>query len=156
MSKRRERLLFRVTRDGCLAPADGITAGRCRERGYRVGDQLLCDITKPRNPRFNRFAHVFGTMLVENIDDFEGMDPHSVLKRLQWEANVGCEEMGVEVPGMGFATIRIPQSLSFGSMDEGQFREVIRGMSRYIAKKYWPEMTPEEIEQMAETMPEVA
>ena len=53
MSKRRERLLFRVTREGCLAPADGITAGRCREVKWATPDGF------PSYVRVSDQGHVF-------------------------------------------------------------------------------------------------
>lgn len=151
MSKQ-ARYMLRVEK-GRLVPADGFTARRLRERGYRVGDLLSASLSKPRNPGFHRLAHQFGALLADNLDEFEGMDAHAALKRLQWEANIGCEEMGVQVPGVGYAMIRIPESLSFASMDEGRFREVYRAMTRWVAKRYWPSLTPEKIEEMAELMP---
>ena len=51
---------------------------------------------------------------------------------------------------------RQARSLSFESMDEGEFKETIRAMSEYIARTYWPSLTPQQIEQMAEAMPEAA
>lgn len=151
VKRRPERHALRVVKGG-LTPADSLTQSRLRQRGYRVGDVVFAEIRKPRNPRFHRLAHAFGRLVAENIDAFEGMDPHAVLKRLQWEANVGCEEMGVEVPGAGFAMIRIPRSLSFESMGQGEFHEVVRGMCRHVAQRYWPTLTPEEIEHMATVM----
>lgn len=153
-ARKPERLLLQVAK-GALIPADGYTAKRLRERGYRVDDLLLADLRKPRHPGFHRLAHRLGVLVANNIEDFEGLDGHQALKRLQVEGNISCDELPV------FLIIydqkikvnqRIPRSLSFSSMDEGEFREVMRKMSSFIAAEYWPSLTAEQIEEMAETM----
>ena len=151
--RRRERLALRVVK-GSLIPADAYTQSRMRERGYKVGDLVFAEIIKPRNPKFHRLAHRIGSLCAQNIDSFSGMDAHKVLKRLQWEANIGCEEIGVQVPGVGLAMMRWPQSLGFESMEEGEFHEVTRQFCRHIASAYWKTLSPEQIEEMAESMVE--
>ena len=151
VKRRRERLALRVVK-GSLIPADASTQGRMRERGYKVGDLVFAEITKPRNPKFHRLAHRIGSLCAQNIDAFSGMDAHKVLKRLQWEANIRCEEIGVQVPGVGLAMMRWPLSLGFESMEEGEFHEVTRQFCRHIAGTYWKTLSPEQIEQMAESM----
>jgi hypothetical protein len=151
-----ERLLFTVVK-GALVPADGYTTKRLRERGYRVGDILLADLRKPRNPGFHRLAHRLGALVADNIEDFAGLDGHAVLKRLQIEGNIECDEIPLVLVILGQKVKimhRVPRSLSFASMDEAQFRATIRRISRYIAEAYWPSLTPEAIELMAEAMPE--
>ena len=181
-ARKPERLLLTVVK-GALAPGDGYTAKRLRERGYKVGDILLADLRKPRQPGFHRLAHRLGMLVADNIDEFAGLDGHAVLKRLQIEANVECDEiriivspswllgplvkedqtgagvvrkllnMVLDLVGKHVEVIqRIPRSLSFASLDEGEFREVMRKISGYIAAEYWPSLTAEQIEEMAETM----
>lgn len=154
-SRKRERLLLRVAK-GCLEPADGFTAARLRARGYRVGDQVLAELTKPRNPKFHRLVHQFGQVLVDNVEAFAHLDGHQVLKRLQIEGDIACDQVPLVIPGVGPVTYRVPRSLSFESMDDGEFSEVFREFSRYVAKHYWPDMTPEQIENMAGLMSEAA
>jgi hypothetical protein len=48
----------------------------------------------------------------------------------------------------------IPRSFSFESMDQGEFYEAVKGICRYIADEYWPDMTPEQVQEMAEVMPD--
>ena len=146
--RRPERHALRVIKGG-FAPADGGTANRLREKGVRIGDLVFVEMKKPRNPKFHRLVHAFGEILVQNIEAFEALNSHSVLKRLQIEAGVGCDEMAVIFPGIGPCTYRIPRSLSFESMDEGEFSEVFEGFCRHVCKAYWPSMTPEAIEQLA-------
>lgn len=150
-TRRRERLAFRVDK-GCLRPADMSTNGRMREKGYKVGDLVFAEITKPRNPKFHRLIHRIGSLCAENIESFSGMDAHKVLKRIQWEANIGCEEIGVQVPGVGLAMMRWPLSLGFESMDESEFKEVSLNFCRHISARYWKDLTEDQIAEMAESM----
>lgn len=147
--------MLRVAK-GVLEPADNYSLGKLRDRGYHVGDILAAELRKPRNPGFFRLAHAFGKLVADNIDEFSGMDAHSVLKRLQIEANVGCDEMLLNLPGVGKMVYRMPQSLSFDTMDDGEFREVYMGMCRHVAERYWHGLSAEQIAAMAETMPEAA
>jgi hypothetical protein len=61
----------------------------------------------------------------------------------------------LEALGAGTAKVpvRLPRSLSFESMDDGEFRTVFRGFAEYIARRYWPSMTPDQIEQLALAAP---
>ena len=152
---KRDKTLLRVGK-GVLTPADDMAAAQLRTRGFKLGDVVLAEITKPRHPGFHRLAHQLGALLAENLDAFDGMDPHAVLKRLQWEANVGCDEFGAQAPGLGLVMVRTPRSLSFASMDDGEFREVMAGLCRHVAKTYWPSCTPEQVEAMASAWVEAA
>lgn len=148
IKRRKDRTLWRVGR-GRLEPFDAFTAAQLRDKGYRVGDVLSAELTKPRNPGFHRLAHQLGSLLAENLDAFEGVSAHTVLKRLQIEGNIACDEIALVFPGIGPCVQRIPQSLSFASMDESTFRQTIAAMCRYVARHYWPTCSPEEIERMA-------
>ena len=44
--------------------------------------------------------------------------------------------------------LRIPNGLSFESMDEGEYQKSQKDM-HYLHTEYWPSMTPEAIEQLA-------
>lgn len=147
----REKIYLRVVR-GALAPADNYAMAKLRERGFKVGDLLKADLTKPNNPKFHRLMHHIGQLCAANLDEFQGMDAHRILKRLQIEGNIACEELGVKIPGFGMVIQRIPKSLSFESMDDGERHEVARAMCRHISEQYWPGCSPETIEQMAESM----
>lgn len=153
--RRPERIALRIVRGG-FTPADDISVARLRAKGYNVGNVVFAEIKKPRSPGFHRLAHRIGCLVAENIDAFTGMDAHAVLKRLQWESGIGCEEVGVQVPGVGMASVRWPLSLSFESMEEGEFREVVTGLCRHISDKYWPSVSPEQVERMAESWVDAA
>lgn len=138
--RKKPAVQLRVVKGG-FEPYDAGTVDSLRSKRLAVGDVVAAVLTKARNPQFNAKVHVFGKMLAANIAEFEGMEPHAILKRLQWEANIGCEEMGVIAPGLGAVTIRIPQSLSFESMDEGEFSEVYAAFKSYVVRTYWQGMT---------------
>lgn len=150
MSKR-EKIFLRVVQ-GAMVPADNYAAQKLRDRGYKVGDVVKADISKLNNPKFHRLLHFIGQLCAQNLDEFSGMDAHRVLKRLQIEGNIACEEIGVKVPGVGLLMQRLPRSLSFESMDDGERHEVARAMCRHLSDHYWPSASPEAIERMAESM----
>jgi hypothetical protein len=144
---RKSRYALRVIKGG-YQPADASAAAALRQT-HRVGDLLFAEFVKPRNPKFHRLAHQLGSMLAENIEAFEGSAAHTVLKRLQIEADVGCEHLSLNFPGIGPVMYRQARSLSYESMDEAEFKDVIAGMCRHVSKTYWKTCTPEEIERMA-------
>lgn len=150
--KRPEKLAFRVhahEKHGfLLSPADSYSYGRMQDKRYRHGDLVFAAPTKPRNPGFHRHAHNIGTLLAENIDDFEGMQAHAVLKRLQLETGIGCDEYGYRLDGRMLFQ-RVPYSLSYESMDDGEFREVIAGFCQHICDNYWHSLEPRDVEDMA-------
>lgn len=152
ITKRRpERIALRVAK-GCLRPADGLSEARLRAKGFHIGDLVFAELKKPRNPGYHRLAHQLGMLIADNLDEFDGMDPHAVLKRLQLESGIGCEEIAYKINGMTVVQ-RIPLSLSFESMDEAEFEGVFRGMCRHLSKLYWPSASPDEIAAMLDLMP---
>jgi hypothetical protein len=146
--RRKPRHALRVIRGG-YAPADASTASVLRDNGHRIGDLVFVEFSKPRNPGFHRLAHQLGSLLAENLDAFEGMTAHAVLKRLQIEGDIACDHIALVFPGVGPVEYRQAQSLSYESMEDGQFREVIAAMCRHVSRTYWPSCKPEEIERMA-------
>lgn len=147
--------MFRFEK-GALVPADTYTVTRIRERGYKVNDLVTVEITKPRSPGFWRLAHRIGTLCSRNIEAFHGMDAHAVLKKLQLDGNIECDETRTEIPGLGVVIHRAARSLSFEAMDQGHFFEVSKAFCRHIAATYWPELTSEAVQEMAESFVEEA
>ena len=150
MKNKRERIYLRVSK-GCLIPADDYAASRLREKGYKLNDVLAAQIVKLRNPKFNRLVHRIGQIVVANIEAFAGLDAHTAIKRLQMEGRIACDEIGIMVPGYGMVVQVIPRSMSFDTMDEGEYNEAARAICRLIAQRYWPTLTPEQVEKMAES-----
>jgi hypothetical protein len=129
------------------------TRQQLKEKGYKPGDDVSLEIYKVRNAEFNNLVHQFGVVLSENLDDFTGVDPHKVIKRIQLEGGIACDEMALR-GDFGIVYHRIPQSIAFDQMEEGDFKALFREMTRYVAREYWPSLTPEQIEQMAGFMPD--
>lgn len=143
------RYALRVYADGRYLPADA-TSRAALHAMHHAGDLVFAEFSRPRNPGFHRLAHALGGLLAENLDAFTGCAPHAVLKRLQIEANVGCNEIGLNFPGVGPCSYRVPESLAYESMDETRFHEVISGLCAYVSRTYWPTVEPDAIERMAE------
>jgi hypothetical protein len=140
--------MMRVIKGG-FEPADNYTQSKLRERNYHMGDLVTCTFKKLNNPKFNRLIHYIGILCQTHIEAFHGMDAHKILKRLQIEGNIHCEAIGVVIPGIGMAEYRYPLSLDFETIDDGARHEIGRAFCRWIAERYWKDMTPEAIEDMA-------
>lgn len=125
----------------------------CREREYRAGDQVRCEIKKARNVKFHRLVHALGRMVSEQVDKFHGLDAHTTIKRLQLDASVCCSYEAFDIPELGRVMRQIPESISFDYMTEERFREFWRGICQHLIEKYWPGLTEEAIEQMTGLMP---
>jgi hypothetical protein len=149
--KKPPRIAFRVV-NGTLQPADRWAEQEFRAKGINEGDIVYAAIVRLRSKGLNRLVHRIGKLCAENIEDFAGMDGHAVIKRLQIEANVCCDEIGVLLPDVGMVVYRVPQSIAFDSMDEFEFREAGKALCRYIAWRYWTGLEPEQIEVMAGSM----
>lgn len=146
----REKIMLRVER-GALVPADEQSRERLNGRGLSVGDVVSAEITKPRNVRFHRLAFAIGRMCAENIEAFHGMTAYDALKKIQLDAQIACTTQDVEMDGVGKVRIVKPESLSFASMDQIRFHEVMGQMCVHLAAVYWPTMTAEQVEEFAQT-----
>lgn len=136
-----------------LVPAGHADAQAIRERGVTIGQMLRADLTKPRNPEFHRLAHALGDLVCKNIDGYSDCTAHGAIKRLQERSGIGCEVTRTEIPEVGVLVSKKPKSIAFDSMDQGEFYELVRSLCRYIAERYWPQCTAEEVEEMIELMP---
>jgi len=149
MSKK-EKIYFRVTKEGYLKPADNYAQKLMIEKKYKGGDILSAALSKLRNPGTNKNAHKIAGLCRAHIDAFSNYDDdHKVLKRLQIESGAACEEIGAHVSGM-WCLVKYPLSFSFDSLGEAEFIAAIKTICWHISEKYWPGMQPEQIELMAE------
>lgn len=150
-SKRRpQRIALRpvvVEGRAMLEVADDLSRQRIKDKRLSLGEVVFAEIKKPRNPRFHALAHALGNLIAESLDDFTGMDAHRVLKRLQIESGVCCDEIGYRLQGMWIVQ-RVPQSLAFDSMDEGEFRAFMQGIAGHLIDNYWPNCTHEDIQSL--------
>ncbi|MES0445043.1 MAG: hypothetical protein ABUJ92_00720 [Desulfobacterales bacterium] len=147
----RKKFPLRVVKGG-FQPASQTAIDELKERGYKIGDMVFADFSKPRNPGFHRLVHALGKLCSENLDAFEGVEAHKVLKRLQVEGNIECDEVALNFPGVGPCVYRIPRSLSYESMSQDQFKLAYMGFCRHIAKVYYPTLTADQVDEMAELM----
>lgn len=150
VQNKKERIYLKVAK-GCLVPADSYAESQLRAKGYKIGDVVAAQITKLRNPKFNRLVHRIGQLVVSNIEAFHGLDAHTAIKRIQLEGRIECDLIGINIAGYGMVEQAIPRSLSFDTMDEAEYQAAAAAMCRHIAKVYWPTLSPEKIEQMAES-----
>lgn len=146
---KKPRVFLRVVK-GALVPADSCAESQLREKGYKVGDVVSAEIKKLNNPKFHRLLHRLGQLCATHLDAFSGMPAHSVLKRIQLEADICCEPLQIVMPGVGMVTVKLPESLSFENMEDGERKAFGMRFCRHISEKYWPELQPEAIEKMAE------
>lgn len=162
---------------GAMVPCHATDMRLMRERGYRIGDQLRCEITKPRILGQHRKAHILGQMCIAHIEGFENLGSHDAIKRLQRESGVCCELESIDaspvveailsaaqkllgspatamlravLPEIKTIDVTVPRSLAFDRMEEGDFQLFYRGICAHLAGTYWPDCTPERIEEMAE------
>ncbi|MEQ6329212.1 hypothetical protein VLF92_12915 [Pseudomonas chengduensis] len=125
----------------------------CREREYRVGDQVRCEIKQARNVKFHRLVHAMGRVVAEQIDKFQGLDAHTTIKKLQLDAGVCCSFEAFDIPDLGRVMRQVPESIAFDYMTEERFKEFWRGICQHLIATYWPGLTEEAIENMTGLMP---
>ena len=150
--KRKPEPVYLKVIQGGFAPADGYAQTQLRNKKFKIGDVVRCDVRKLRNPRFNRLVHRIGQLCASNIEAFSGIEAHKCIKRLQIEGRIACDEIGVMVPGYGMVIQFIPRSMSFDSMDEAEYHDCAKQICRLIADRYWKGLEPEQIEEMAGAM----
>ena len=125
----------------------------CKEREYRINDQVRCEIKQARNVKFHRLVHALGRTVAEQVDKFQGLDAHTTIKKLQLDAGVCCTYEAFDIPDLGRVTRLVPESIAFDYMTEERFKEFWRGICQHLIAVYWPDMTEEGIERMTDLMP---
>ena len=143
-----------VVAKGRLEPANDRAMQALRDMHLGLGEIVHAKIVQPRNPRFFRLAHQLGELVRQNVEGFELLSAHQVIKRFQLESGVQCDEMQVRLPGVGPAQVRVPRSIAYENMDESEFREMMRALSAHVSAEYWPDCSPEQVEEMARVMVE--
>jgi len=186
--KERRHILFRVERAviestgevvGALIPRFATDRRLMRDRGYRLGDDLRAELSKPRHLGQHRKAHLLGGLAVAQLEGFEGLDQHAAIKRLQRESGVCCEVEQIDaapvvtailaaaetmlgaaatrmlkavLPEIKQIDVLVAQSLAFDRMEQGEFERFYAGICQHLAERYWPDCDQDQIEQMAELM----
>lgn len=166
---------------GCLVPDGWINQRLMRERKMRTNDLVRGVLTNARNAQFHRLVHQLGTLVCKSVEGFEHLTSHEAIKRLQREAGVCCEVQQIEaspvveailaaaeqlmgvtatkmlravLPEIKTIDVTIATSIAYDTMDESDFRQLWSGICAHLAERYWPQLTTEQITQMAELMPQ--
>lgn len=176
-------LALKVVKGG-FVPANEATLQLLKQARLKTGSLVLAHMARPRKPAFYRLAHAFARVCKENIEDYEGLSEHEVLKQLQVETGLGCKRVSVPASALWASaacaisdvigdealdtlnsvehllkgrmiTAYAPRSLHFGSMPEDEFRNIFQGFCRHIAHKYWPSLSGEQVAELAHFMPEL-
>lgn len=148
---------------GALVPMHPIDARLMRERKFHVDREIRAELKQPRNPQFHRLAHAIGNLLVDNVEEFRGMQAHDALKRVQLAADVCCEEIYLSaspvvdailaaaeamlgagarkvlagvLPEIKTIPVKQARSLAFDELEEDEFRVLFDGVVGYIAGHY--------------------
>lgn len=133
-----ERVAVLSTGEDRLAilAAHPIDARLMKERGYRQGDEVRVEIKKARAVWQHRLIHKIGQLMVDNVEGWEQLGSHDAVKRLQRESGVCCEEMEVDIPGVGRLMVKQAESLAFDEMEQDRFEQLFDGITEHIGNKY--------------------
>jgi hypothetical protein len=112
-----------------------------KERGYHEGDEVRIEVKRPRNVKFHRLLHAIGQVMVDNVEGWEHMSSHDAVKRLQRESGVCCEQVEIDIPGMGTLLAKQAESLAFDEMPPERFELLFNGITDHIDKNYSPAFT---------------
>lgn len=121
---------------GALVPANVIDARLLRERKFTVGKEVRAEMKQPRIVWQHKLAHKIGWLMVDNVEGWEQLSSHDAVKRLQRESGVCCEELEIDVPGIGKLMIKQAESLAFDEMPQDRFEELFDGITEWIGKNY--------------------
>lgn len=121
---------------GALVPAHDIDARLLRERKFHTGREVRAELKQPRVEWQHRLVHKIGTLMVDNVEGWEQLNSHDAVKRLQRESGTCCEEMEIDVPGVGRLMIKQAESLAFDEMEQDRFQVLFDGITEYIGLKY--------------------
>lgn len=142
-----------------LRALPGDDADEVRERGYAEGQVVSAELRSNRNLLNFRQAHALAKFVRDNTEAFpEDMDSHDVLKRLQLDGDIECEEVEEQVDlgvldlgelgkvelGVRSKRVRKPRSLAFGKMTQEVWKDVYGRLERYMVSNYFPDWTAKE------------
>lgn len=146
------RCIDPVTRESFLAwralPGDDAT--EMRQRGYREGDEISAEFRADRNIKNFRQAHALAQFVLDNTEAFPpGVDSHEAIKRIQRDADIECDEQTITIDlgtfGKHEASIRVPRSLSFSTMDQEVWRTVYKALKDHIVRTYFADWNAAQI-----------
>lgn len=130
-----------------LVPSFPIDRRVLNDRGLRLGDQVLVDTFKDRNPRFWRKFHALSIFLAENVEDLSGMRAHDALKKVQLDARVYCELSDFALEDGTVLRHWVAKSLNFDDTDETTAEEIWQQLCDYVAREYFPDWSDDQMKQ---------
>lgn len=135
-----------------LVAIDAVSAQQLKERGYRAGDRVRCEISQSRHYGNHKFVHLLGGLVRDQLTGFENCNSnHDAVKKLQQDSEICCDITMTHVPGIGQLRSVQARSISFDSMTEEEFRLFRTGICEHIRTTYWPSLTANQISEMIES-----
>lgn len=107
-----------------------------KERGFKAGDEVRVEVKQKRVEWQHRLIHKIGVLMVDNVEGWEQLTSHDAVKRLQRESGTCCEEMEVDIPGVGRLMVKQAESLAFDEMEQDRFEQLFDGITEHIGKNY--------------------
>lgn len=144
--RKREPIYLRVTPQGTFEPASDYYRQMLRAKGYRVGDVVRAELTKPRHPRHHRLVMALLQKVLDNAQGLMTMDQLLTVVKIK---------MGRAVPFTDSATLKVywvPESIAFDSMDQAEFETFWADLCTLVARDYFPHLTREQVAELAEMM----
>ncbi|WP_313211534.1 hypothetical protein [Stenotrophomonas sp.] len=121
---------------GALVPVHDVDARLLRERKFHTGREVRAELKQPREAWQHRLIHKIGPLVVDNVEGWEQITSHDAVKRLQRESGTCCEEIEIEVPGVGRLMVKQAESLSFDEMEQDRFQVLFDGITQHIGNSY--------------------
>lgn len=134
----------------CIVPAHLLDKRAMNDRGLRVGDLVLMDVFKDRNPRFWRLFHALSGFVAENVEDMNGLRHHDALKKLQLDGNIHCEMATFILEDGSKLLHRAPKSLNFDDTDETEAAQIWEQLCDHVASTYFADWDSDTVAQAAE------
>jgi hypothetical protein len=141
-------------------PADLASMKIARDRGLmHDGVENISFMYMPRDGTQWGKIHVLGRLLSEHVEEFHGMSSHAVVKKLQLYSGAACDlqEQEIDLGSLGKhkVHVKVPRSLAFGFMDEGEFMTAYREIGVYIIKtpKYFNQLDSTTQGEIAKLLP---
>lgn len=121
---------------GCFVPTHPIDQRLAKERGFRKGREYRAEIKQARVEWQHRLIHKIGQLVVDNVEGWDNLRSHDAIKRLQRESGTCCEELEIDVPGVGRLMVKQAESLAFDEMQQDRFEQLFEGITQYIGEKF--------------------
>lgn len=145
-----------VQADGSFRAADDESRAMLRTKGFKRLQRVRFKVEQERDYLQWRKAHALGSLIAQNVEDFAEfarengkVDAHGALKKLQRLSGIECEQLAMDVPGIGTLTVNQPRSLAFDELDEVRFQAAYAGFCAYLIRTAWPDLEAHQIEEMA-------